>query len=164
MPDFARMIDELFYSVIVLIAGVHWSLQEALLMAGYTVKLVNQWLIENAFMPIIAQTNDSLSLAIGVVFVVALLVLGITYLLAAFVGLSRRTDASSRLCCLASLAYLLAFAVVGRPENFYWGLMAAPLLPWGVAAAPRVVADWWEKAGFGLQAENTAGQASSGTR
>jgi len=30
MPDFARMIDELFYSVIVLIAGVHWSLQEVL--------------------------------------------------------------------------------------------------------------------------------------
>ena len=75
MPDFARMIDELSYSVIVLIAGIHWSLQEALLMAGYTVKLVNQWLIKNAFMPIIAQTNDSLSLAIGVVFVVALLVL-----------------------------------------------------------------------------------------
>ncbi len=87
MPDFARMIDELFYSVIVLIAGVHWSLQEAVLMAGYTIKLVNQWLIENAFMPIIAQTNNSLSLAIGVVFVVALLVLGITYLLAAFIRL-----------------------------------------------------------------------------
>ena len=71
MPDFARMIDELQYSIIALIAGIHWSLQEALLMAGYTVKLVNQWLIENAFMPIIAQTNNSLGMAVSVVFVVA---------------------------------------------------------------------------------------------
>jgi len=87
MPDFARMIDELQYSIIVLIAGIHWSLQEALLMAGFTIKLVNQWLIENAFMPIIAQTNNSLSIAVSYVFIVALLVLGITYLLAAFVRL-----------------------------------------------------------------------------
>ena len=86
MPDFARMIDELQYSLIALIAGIHWSLQEALLMAGYTVKLVNVWLIENAFMPIIAQTNNSLGIAVSVVFVVALLVLGITYLLAVFIG------------------------------------------------------------------------------
>ena len=81
MPDFARMIDEFQYTIIVLIAGVHWSLQKALLMAGYTIKLINQWLIENAFVPIIAQTNDSLRIAVGYVFIVALLVLGITYLL-----------------------------------------------------------------------------------
>lgn len=87
MPDFARMIDELQYSIIVLIAGIHWSLQEALLMAGYTIKLVNQWLIEHAFMPVIAQTNSSLGVAIGYVFVVAMLLLGITYMLAAFVRL-----------------------------------------------------------------------------
>ncbi|MBK8135023.1 MAG: hypothetical protein IPK52_04155 [Chloroflexi bacterium] len=104
MPDFARMMDELFYSIIVLIAGVHWSLQEAVLMAGYTIKLVNQWLIENAFVPIIAHTNNSLSLAIGVVFVVALLVLGITYLLAAFIRLDGQSRAVPscgiwRACC-----------------------------------------------------------------
>ncbi|MBK8138434.1 MAG: hypothetical protein IPK52_21920 [Chloroflexi bacterium] len=87
MPDFARMIDELKYSIIVLIAGIHWSLQEALLMAGYTVKLVNQWLIDHVFVPVIAQTNSSLGVAVGYVFVVALLVLGITYMLAAFVRL-----------------------------------------------------------------------------
>src|SRR5690606_36435184 len=56
-------------------------------MAGYTVKLVNQWLIEHAFVPVIAQTNDSLSVAVGYVFIVAMLVLGITYMLAAFVRL-----------------------------------------------------------------------------
>jgi hypothetical protein len=87
MPDFARMIDEFQYSLIVMLAGVHWSLQKALIMAGYTVKVVNQWLIENAFAPIITQTNESVQVAVSVVFVVALLVLGITYLLAAFIRL-----------------------------------------------------------------------------
>lgn len=87
MPDFARMMDELLYSVIVTIAGVHWGIQKAILMAGYTVKLINQWLVENAFMPIIGDTNDSLRGAVNVVFVVALLVLGITYMLAAFIRL-----------------------------------------------------------------------------
>lgn len=87
MPDFARMMDELLYSIIVSIAGVHWGIQKAILMAGYTVKLINQWLIENAFMPIIGNTNDSLRGAVNVVFVVALLVLGITYMLAAFIRL-----------------------------------------------------------------------------
>jgi hypothetical protein len=116
MPDFARMIDELFYSVIVLIAGVHWSLQEAVLMAGYTIKLINQYLIENAFMPIIAQTNDSLSIAIGVVFVVALLVLGITYLLAAFIRLDVVAPRSAIMWYVAGIL----FFTIG--PSFYQGM------------------------------------------
>ena len=105
MPDFARMIDELQYSIIALIAGIHWSLQEALLMAGYTVKLVNQWLIENAFMPIIAQTNNSLGMAVSVVFVVALLVLGITYLLAAFIRLDVVSPRSAIMWYVAGMLF-----------------------------------------------------------
>ncbi|MGQ9909612.1 MAG: hypothetical protein ACUVS2_12325 [Candidatus Flexifilum sp.] len=116
MPDFARMIDELQYSMIVLIAGVHWSLQEAVLMAGYTIKLVNQWLIENAFMPIIAQTNNSLSLAISVVFVVALLVLGITYLLAAFIRLDVVAPRSAIMWYVAGVL----FFTIG--PSFYQGM------------------------------------------
>lgn len=87
MPDFARMMDEMLYSIIASLAGVHWGMQKAVLMAGYTVKLINQWLIQHAFMPIIGETNDSLRVAVNVVFVVALLVLGITYMLAAFIRL-----------------------------------------------------------------------------
>jgi hypothetical protein len=34
-------------------------------------------------------------------------------------------------------AYAVAFAVIGRPENFYWGLVFAPLLPLGFARACR---------------------------
>jgi hypothetical protein len=116
MPDFARMIDELQYSIIVLIAGVHWSLQETVLMAGYTIKLVNQWLIENAFMPIIAQTNNSLGLALSWVFIVALLVLGITYLLAAFIRLDVVAPRSAIMWYVAGVM----FFTIG--PSFYQGM------------------------------------------
>jgi hypothetical protein len=116
MPDFARMLDELQYNIIVMLAGVHWSLQKALLMAGYTIKLINQWLIENAFVPIIAQTNDSLRIAVGYVFIVALLVLGITYLLAAFIRLD---VVSPRSAIMWYVAGLLFFSI---GPSFYQGM------------------------------------------
>lgn len=56
------------------------------------------------------------------------------YLLGSLTGLAWRSDAASQLACLAAVLYILAFGIVGREENFYWGLMYAPLLPWGVAA------------------------------
>lgn len=116
MPDFARMLDDLQYSIIVLIAGIHWSLQETLLMAGFTVKLINNWLIENAFMPIIAQTNNSLGIAMSYVFVVALLVLGITYLLAAFIRLDVVSPRSAIIWYIAGAL----FFTIG--PSFYQGM------------------------------------------
>ncbi len=116
MPDFARMLDELLYSIIVLIAGIHWSLQEALLMAGYTVKLVNQWLIDHVFAPVIAQTNGSLGVAVGYVFIVALLVLGITYMLASFIRLD---VVSPRSALIWYIAGVLFFSI---GPSFYRGL------------------------------------------
>lgn len=80
-------IDRLWYNLLFSLAGMGWSIQRAFLMMGYTIELMNQWLIDNAFTPLITQTNASLQLAVSVAFVVALLVLGITYLLAAFARL-----------------------------------------------------------------------------
>jgi hypothetical protein len=72
------------------------------------------------------------------------------FLLAALLGLAHRTDDSSRLACLSALAYLLVFAFLGRPENFYWGLMVAPLLPAGTVVAWPVLCELWKRAGSGL--------------
>ncbi|MBZ0280766.1 MAG: hypothetical protein K8L97_08485 [Anaerolineae bacterium] len=116
MPDFARMIDELQYSIIVMIAGVHWGLQKALIMCGYTIKLINNWLIENAFVPIIAQTNDSLRIAVGYVFVVALIILGVTYLLAAFIRLDVVSPRSAIMWYIAGAL----FFTIG--PSFYQGM------------------------------------------
>jgi hypothetical protein len=78
------------------------------------------------------------------------------YILAGLFGLASRRDAASQLACLAALAYLGAFAIVGRPENFYWGLMAAPLLPWGVIHAPATLRQLWIKAAPRASAARTA--------
>ena len=80
-------IDTFWYNLILSLAGLHWSLLRGLLMMGYTVDLVNRWLLDNAFAPLIAQTNASLSAAVSLAFVIAMLVLGLTYLLAAFIRL-----------------------------------------------------------------------------
>lgn len=80
-------IDAVTYNLILSLAGLHWSLLRGFIMMGYTVELVNDWLTQNAFAPLIAQTNASLSVAVSLAFVIALLVLGLTYLLAALIRL-----------------------------------------------------------------------------
>jgi hypothetical protein len=70
------------------------------------------------------------------------------YLLLALVGLGRGKDETSRVACLASLGYLLAYAAIGRPENFYWGLLPAPLLAWGLAQGPQGLFDMFSAAGL----------------
>jgi hypothetical protein len=71
------------------------------------------------------------------------------FLLLSLFGLAQRIDFASRASCLAALLYLVAFAFVGRPENFYWGLLYAPLLPAGVAAGLAALADQWRQAALG---------------
>ena len=70
------------------------------------------------------------------------------YLVLTLLGLANREDLASRVSGLAALMYLIAFAIVGRPENFYWGLMYAPLLPAGVIAGTAAVARHWRQAGL----------------
>jgi hypothetical protein len=81
----------------------------------------------------------------GLLFSAPVIVLWI-YVLAALFGLSSRADETSQLAALASIAYLLAFGVVGRSENFYWGLLPAPLLALGVCSAPAALAQYWKVA------------------
>jgi hypothetical protein len=56
---------------------------------------------------------------------------------AALAGAGAWTTPLGRRLAAVLAAYVLAFAVIGRPENFYWGLMFAPLLPLGFARAWR---------------------------
>lgn len=84
---FQIQIDSLWYNLLFSLAGMHWSIQRAFIMMGYLLELMNGWLVEHAFQPLIAQTNASMQVAVSLAFVVALLTLGITYLLAAFARL-----------------------------------------------------------------------------
>ena len=74
------------------------------------------------------------------------------YVVGALFGLAQRKDAAGHVSCLAALGYVAAFAVVGRPENFYWGLLAAPLLAWGAGQAPTALAKAWRQAAPGQPA------------
>jgi hypothetical protein len=70
------------------------------------------------------------------------------YLLLSLFGLAQRTDHASRVSCLSALLYILAFAIVGRPENLYWGLLYAPLLPWGLARGLAACHELWQATEF----------------
>jgi hypothetical protein len=97
-------LDTLWYNLLFSLAGIHWSVLRAFLMMGYTVELLNGWLITNAFAPLIAQTTASLQTVVSLAFVVALIVLGLTYMLAAFARI-RVVEAKS------AIAWYLAAAI-----------------------------------------------------
>lgn len=80
-------IDQLWYDILRLLAAAGWTLQKGLFMMGHAIELANLWLVENAFAPLITQTSSQLRVTASLAFVIALVVLGITYLLAAFVRL-----------------------------------------------------------------------------
>ncbi len=80
-------LDKLWYDVLRLLAVAGWALQKGLFLMGHAIQLINLWLVNNAFAPLIAQTNSQMRVTASLSFVIALLVLGVTYLLAAFVRL-----------------------------------------------------------------------------
>jgi len=63
------------------------------------------------------------------------------YLPLALLGLvGWRGETGERLALTAGV-YVAAFAIVGQPFNDYWGLITAPLLACGIAAAPEALYD-----------------------
>jgi hypothetical protein len=63
------------------------------------------------------------------------------YLATALIGLLGWRGEQGALVAFATMVYLAAFAVVGMPMNVNWGLMYAPLLPFGVVRAPGTILD-----------------------
>ncbi len=98
-------IDSFWYNMLLSFAGLQWSLQRGFIMMGYTVELINQWLVDEAFAPLIQQTNNSLSTAVSLVFVIALLILGLTYLLAVFTRLDVVNFRSAAMWYVAGLLF-----------------------------------------------------------
>jgi hypothetical protein len=63
------------------------------------------------------------------------------YLPLAILGLAGWRGATGLRVGLTVAGYLAAFAVVGQPFNNYWGLLYAPLLPFGIVRAPAALRD-----------------------
>jgi hypothetical protein len=54
----------------------------------------------------------------------------------AVVGLAGARDSRAQRAAFIASAYLAAFTIVGRPGNYYWGIMYTPMLSIGFAYAP----------------------------
>lgn len=89
-------IDAFYYNLLFSLASIHWGILRAFIMMGYAIELFNRWLADQAFIPLIQQTNASLSVVVNLALIVALFVLGITYLLSVFIRL-RVVEARSAL-------------------------------------------------------------------
>jgi hypothetical protein len=59
----------------------------------------------------------------------------------AILGLSGWRDDIGTRAFMTMAAYICAFAIAGRSDNYYWGLMYAPLMPLGLIHAPPCLLD-----------------------
>jgi hypothetical protein len=80
-------LDGLVYNVAFSIAGIHWGLLPAFLMMGHVISRINLWLSDQAFSPLIAVNSSGMRVAFTMAFVVALFILGITYMISVFIRL-----------------------------------------------------------------------------
>ena len=59
----------------------------------------------------------------------------------ALLGWAGLTGATGERIALLLIGYLAGFMLLGRPDNFYWAILIAPLLPVGLAFAPGALRD-----------------------
>lgn len=68
------------------------------------------------------------------------------YVFFSLVGLADSPRPHCTLLGIASLLFIGAFCIVGMDMNFYWGLIYAPLLPFGLVRAPQAIATLFQRA------------------
>ena len=91
-------IDKLWYDLLHLLAVAGWTLQKGLFMMGHAIELANLWLAQNAFAPLISQTNHQMRVTASLALNDRPHRAGYHHLLAAFV----RLDVVSPRSALAS--------------------------------------------------------------
>jgi hypothetical protein len=57
------------------------------------------------------------------------------------IGLSGARDRRAHRAAVLVVGYLAGLMVVGRPDNYYWGILYAPLLPMGWVLLPAAASD-----------------------
>ena len=80
-------LDGLVYHTAFSLAGIHWGILRAFVMMGHVINRINLWLSDQAFSPLIAVNNSGIKVAFTMAFVVALFILGITYMISVFIRL-----------------------------------------------------------------------------
>ncbi len=83
-----KALYSLEYSLSRTIAGFMWSSSKTLTTSGVGIGVLNSWIATNFFQPMIQMSSDSMKPIVGVFLFLALGILGISYLLAAFIRLN----------------------------------------------------------------------------
>jgi len=105
-----------------IIFGIHLKIVSGLLMET---DRANNWIATGGWSFVLSTATWNLPLLFAPARVVAV------FVPLALLGLAGWRGATGSRVALTVGAYVVAFLIVGRPDNLYWGLMYAPLLPLG---------------------------------
>ena len=72
------------YTILHSIAAIFWWIDQAILLVGFYITALTDWLVNTAMSPLISSVSNQTMGLLAPVFVLAMTVLGITYLLAVF--------------------------------------------------------------------------------
>lgn len=77
-------IFQALYNLLHAIAGIFWWIDQALLAVGYYIMALTDWLVNTALAPLITSVSQQTVGLLVPIFLIAMTILGITYLLAVF--------------------------------------------------------------------------------
>jgi hypothetical protein len=77
-------IQTMVWNLLFELAALLWVVDRALLSVGYFILVLTGWLSQNVFAPLLAIVSDQTGVLVGPLFMIALTVLGFTYLMAVF--------------------------------------------------------------------------------
>jgi|GEM_PF-5768555 len=83
--DIQFAIDGLWYDILLLSAQLQWFLMKIIFLLGIIIDLVTDFIANQAFAPLITQSNSQFGIAVSMSFTIAMLVLGLSYLIAHFI-------------------------------------------------------------------------------
>jgi hypothetical protein len=110
--------------IVVFVAYWIWHLQQVL--ANMPAEgLHNAWLVAGGWSFVLTAARCSVFLMFMPSWLLAVVVP------IAWTGLWRWTDATGRRAAIVVSAYFVMFMVIGRADNWYWGFLVAPLIPFG---------------------------------
>jgi hypothetical protein len=77
-------LQSLFWNLIFEGAALLWVVGRALLNVGYFIMVLTGWMSQNIFAPLLDVVNNQTGLLVGPLFVIAMTILGFTYMLSVF--------------------------------------------------------------------------------
>jgi len=77
-------VQQMVYSILYFVAETLWDINQAILLVGYYVMSITSWMSQQMFQPLLASIGNSTDSLLLPVFTLAMIILGITYLLGVF--------------------------------------------------------------------------------